>query len=68
MGQFPQKRVYPNSVLYGFKADPVDTWTASIGTDKPPGMTEYVIPADLVVERVKAVGRFLLGLTVKLPL
>ena len=63
-GQFPQKRVYPHSALYGLKADPIDTGTASVGTDKPPGMSEDIRSADLVVERVKAIGRFLLGLDI----
>ena len=61
-GQFPQKRFYPFAVFYGFEADPVNAGTASVGTDKPPGMTEDVFPDDLVIERIKAVGRFLLGL------
>lgn len=61
-GQFPQKRVYPDSALYGLEADPITPGAASIGSDKPPGMIEDICPADLVVERVKAIGRFLLGL------
>jgi hypothetical protein len=67
-GQFPQKRFYPDSAFYGFKADPVNAGTASVGTDKTPGVMEDILPADLVVERVKAVGRFLLGLGIQLPL
>ncbi|KFB74838.1 MAG: hypothetical protein AW06_004216 [Candidatus Accumulibacter cognatus] len=67
-GQVLQERFYPNAGFYGLEADPINTRTASVGPDKPPSMTEDVFPADLVVERVKAVGRFLLGLGVKLPL
>ena len=68
LGQFPQKRFYPDSVLYGLEADPVNAGTASVGANKPPRVTEYVFAADLVVERVKAIGRFLLGLGIQLPL
>lgn len=32
-GQFPQKRFYPDSVLYGLKANPIDAGTASVGLD-----------------------------------
>jgi hypothetical protein len=67
-GQVPQKRFYPYAVFYGLEIDPINTGTASVRPDKPPSVTEDVFPADLVVERVKAVGRFLLGLGVKLPL
>ena len=48
--------------LYGVEVDPVYAGTASVGPNKPPSVTEDVFPADLVVERVKAVGRLLLGL------
>ena len=48
-GQFPQKRVYPDSTLYGLEADPITTGAASIGSDKPPGMIEDILLADLVV-------------------
>ena len=68
LGQFPHKRFYPLSTLYGFKADPIHAGTASVGTDKMPSVSEYLCPADLVVERVKAIGRFLLGLGIQLPL
>ncbi len=67
-GQFPQKRVYPDSTLYGLEADPITTGAASIGSDKPPGMIEDILLADLVVEGVQAIGRFLLGLGIQLPL
>lgn len=67
-GQVLQERFYPNSGFYGLEADPINARTASVGPDKPPGMTEDVFPADLVVERVKAVGWFLLGLGIELPL
>ena len=67
-GQFLQKRFYPDSVFYGLEADPVNAGAASVGTDKSPSVTEDVFSADLVVERVKAIGRFLLGLGIQLPL
>src|SRR4030065_158180 len=49
-GQSPQKRFYPDPALYGLEADPVDAGTASVGTDQPPGVGEYLGPSDLVVE------------------
>ncbi len=67
-GQFPQKRVYPDSALYGLEADPITTRAASIGSDEPPCVIEDISTADLVVECVKAIGRFLLGLGLELPL
>ena len=60
--QFFQERVYPDFTLYAFEVDPVYAGTASVGPNKPLSVTEDVFPADLVVERVKAVGRLLLGL------
>jgi hypothetical protein len=67
-GQVPQKRVYPDSALYGLKADPINPRAASIGSDEPPCMMEDIRTAQLVVEGVKAIGRFLLGLGIELPL
>ena len=67
-GQFPQKRFSPDPTLYGLEANPINAGTASVGTDKMPSVSEYLCPADLVVERVKAIGRFLLGLGIHLPL
>ena len=68
LGQFPQKRFYPFPVLYGLEADPINAGTSLVGFDQPPSMTEYVCPIQLVVECVKAIGRFLLGLGIQLPL
>ena len=68
LGQFPQKRIYPLPALYGLKADPINTGTASVGTDNTPSMSEYLRSANLVVERVKTIGWFLLGLGIQLPL
>ena len=31
-------------------------------------LTQNVIPVNLVVERIETIGRFLLGLVIKLPL
>jgi len=43
-------------MLYGLEGDPVDAGAASIGPNKAPGVTEDVVPAELVLERVEAVG------------
>ena len=59
--QFFQERVYPDFTLYGVEVDPVYAGTASVGPNKPPSVTEDVFPADLVVERIKAANRLLLG-------
>ncbi|MEF8770214.1 hypothetical protein [Candidatus Accumulibacter contiguus] len=67
-GQVPQERLYPDSALDGLEADPINARTASVRPDKPPGMTEDVFPVELVVKRVKAIGWFLLGLGIQLPL
>jgi hypothetical protein len=67
-GQSPQKRVYPDAALYGLEADPINPRAASISSDEPPGMMEDIRTAELVVERVKAIGRFVLGLGIELPL
>jgi hypothetical protein len=67
-GQVPQESFHPFAVLDGLEGDPVDAGTASVGAHQTPGVTEDVRPADLVVERVEAVGRFLLGLGIELPL
>ena len=64
LGQFPQKRVYPFAVLYCLEGDPINAGASLVGLDQPPGVTEDVRPIQFVVERVKAVGRFLLGLGV----
>ncbi len=37
-GQFPQQRFYPDSVLYGFEADPINAGTP--GDGKTPGVME----------------------------
>jgi len=68
LGQLPQKRFYPNPALYGFAAQPVNAGTALVGPAKPPGVGESLGPAARVVERLKAIGRLLLGLGVELPL
>ena len=60
--QFFQERVYPDVTFYGVEVDPVYAGTASVGPNKPPSVTEDVFSADLVVERINAVGRLLLGL------
>ena len=59
--KFFQERVYPDFTLYGVEVEPVYAGTASVGPNKPPSVTEDVFSADLVVERIKAVGRLLLG-------
>ena len=72
--QLQQVAVYPYSVLYGRKGDPVYAGTTLVAQDPPPGVTEDVCPIQFVVECVargqplKAVGRLLLGLNVELPL
>jgi hypothetical protein len=67
-GQFQQKRFYPDYVLYGFEAHPISAGTTLVSTDKTPSMIEDIFSVYLVVEYVKAIGRFLLGLGIQLPL
>jgi len=50
------------------EGDTVNAGAPSIGTDKAVGMGEDVRPTYLVIQGIKAEGRVLLGLTVKLPL
>ena len=50
------------------EGDTVNAGAPSIGTDKAIGMTEVVSSTHLVIQSIKAEGRVLLGLTVKLPL
>ena len=63
-----RSRLANNRRTLGRIVDPVYAGTSLVGLDQPLGMTEYVCPIQLVVERVKAVGRLLLGLCVELPL
>ena len=63
-----QKNLTTTHMLYCFKAHPVNAGTALIGLDKIPGVIEDIFPVYLVVERIKAIGRFLLGLGIELPL
>ena len=60
-GQFLQKRFYLHSAFYGVKVNPVNpvnARTASVGLNQSPCMMEDIFTADLVVECVKAIGRF----------
>ena len=66
--QLRQKGDYPFSGLYGLEGDAVDAGAPFVGSDKIVGVTEDVGPVYLVVQGVEAVGRFLLGLAVELPL
>jgi hypothetical protein len=61
--QLRQKGGYPFAGLYGLEGDAVDAGAPFVGPDKMVGVTEDVGPVYLVIERVEAVGRFLLGLT-----
>ncbi|MGA1351272.1 MAG: hypothetical protein ACO31B_09055 [Burkholderiaceae bacterium] len=67
-GQLPQKAFYPFATLHGLKAQPVNARAAFVGPNQMPSMTEDVCPVDLVIKRIEAVGRLLLGLGIKLPL
>jgi len=66
--QFCQKRSFPLFDPDVPEGDTVNAGAPSIGTDKAIGMTEDVSSTHLVIQSIKAEGRVLLGLTVKLPL
>jgi hypothetical protein len=68
MGQLPKKRSYPYFALYGLEAHPVYSGASFVGANKLPGMIENISPKNLVVKCVEAIGRFLLGLDIQLPL
>jgi site-specific DNA recombinase len=68
LGQFQQKRVYPNRLLYVLEVSPINAGTSFVGANKPVSKHEDVCPPYLVVERIEAIGRFLLGLGIELPL
>jgi len=60
-----QKSGYPFPAFYGLEGDAVDTRTSLVGANQAIGVSEDARPIHLVVERVKAKGRFLLGLALK---
>jgi len=64
----PEETPYPYPALYGLEAHPIYSGASSIGTNKSPGMIENISPKNLVVKCVEAIGRFLLGLDIQLPL
>jgi hypothetical protein len=66
--QFRHKSGFPLCVLYGLERDAVNAGASLVGPNQAIGVTEDVGPIHLVIERVEAIGRFLLGLAVQLPL
>ena len=68
LGQFHQKGGYPFGSLDVLKGATIYASGTFVGLNKVVGMTEEICPIYLVIQGVETVGRFLLGLAVKLPL